>query len=142
MPFTEPDMGIDFEVSFHEQDTSGNPSTVIKMDRTQYLISVNGKTGERVRRTQAYIGGVSNDAIIPVWSASVGSGGITKCGENANESCGNSLTPSEIRRTYTNYTDFYIYANRHYEEGKPIKDRLNDTKAETYRGITPVCHRD
>jgi hypothetical protein len=117
MPSVEMTDGVQFEVSFHEQNTSGNPSTVIKMDRTQYLVSVNGKTGERVRRTEAYIGGMSNDAIVPLWSASVGNGGITKCGENASnksEDCSNEPTEVKIKRTYTNFTDFYVCENKYY----------------------------
>jgi hypothetical protein len=114
MPSVEMTDGVQFEVSFHQQNASGEPSTVIKMDRTQYLVSVQGKTGERVRRTQAYIGGMSNDAVVPTWSASVKSG-IKKCGTGATQTTTDCtpLSDAEVKRTYSNTTDYFI-CTHHY----------------------------
>jgi hypothetical protein len=75
LPYIESD--VQFEISFHGDS---NVDSVLNMKETQYLVSVNGKTGERVRRTEAYIGGMSNDAIVPLWSASIrGTGEVSKC---------------------------------------------------------------
>jgi hypothetical protein len=107
LPYVESD--VRFEISFHSNNTTVSNSA-LNMQATQYLVSVNGKTGERVRRTETYIGGMSNDAIIPLWSASVSgeddTSGVSKC-----KAVGSGSVACELDNTKTAKTINYTTEN-------------------------------
>ena len=100
MPYVEPTNGIRFEVSFYQNEgDAADPKKAIAMNETQYIVSVQGQTGDRVRRVSAYLGGMNNDAIVPMWSASIGGGnGVSKC---SNGPCDTSNGETDKRMQYT-----------------------------------------
>jgi hypothetical protein len=77
------------------------------LSETQYLVSVQGHTGDRVRRIDANIGGMASNAIVPLWSASVGgTAGVAKCNNGACDSS-NGSTNNRLQYT-TTYTTRHL----------------------------------
>ena len=133
----------DFEIKYY--DANGNE---LRFAETQYAVSVQGWTGDRVRRLSGFIGGVRNarSDILPDYSAvSSGSAEIRKCVDSAGRSvgCEYSSSSSYNEAAYESRRDdwedrvvcHYNYYSGNDAKGNPIITRYSGNN------LTPLVER-
>jgi hypothetical protein len=134
----------DFEIKYY--DVNGNE---LRFAETQYAVSVQGWTGDRVRRLNGFIGGVRNTQsdILPDYSAvSRGNTQITKCIDSNGSAvgCEQSSSGSYNEAAYESRRDDwedrmvcnYSFYSGNDARGNPILTRYSGSNATSL----PACN--